>query len=42
VAKLESLVKREALWKRRCYEARLAIRDAQVELGVTPQIEIRE
>jgi len=34
VTKLEPLVAKEVLWKRKCYEAKLAIRDALAEVGV--------
>lgn len=34
VRKLEALIAKEALWKRKCYEARLAIRDALAEVGI--------
>jgi hypothetical protein len=34
VRKIEPLVARETLWKRKCYEARLAIKDALTEVGI--------
>lgn len=34
VAKLERDVGKQALWKRKCYEAKQAIKDALAELGV--------
>jgi Ribbon-helix-helix domain len=34
VLKLEDLTQRQAVWKRKCYEAKLAISDALAELGV--------
>ena len=34
IAKLETLVGKQTLWKRKCYEAKLAVRDALAEVGV--------
>ena len=34
VAKLDDVTQKQAVWQRKCYEAKLAIKDALAELGV--------